>query len=102
MSRRRRLYSAPPSIHPSGVAYSWDDETVPIAALPHTWLATMIDRAPVMQNDSTAYASPDDAARGLLAYALTNASTGTRNDQGFFLAFRLRDALVGEPGRAWS
>jgi len=94
---------APPSVHPNGKGYYWEEGKNPsahfLAPLPDPLLRLLTGKTPMPRNGNTAPAAPldmDACARYWLAKALERAHDGERNDCGFWLACQLRDAQIPE------
>jgi hypothetical protein len=88
---------AAPSLHASGKRYAWRLGQSPMerkpAGLPE-WVFKRLEEKPKLntsQRQSAGGNSSQDLFRKLLGRALANATGGTRNEQGFWLACQLRD-----------
>jgi hypothetical protein len=90
---------APPSVHPSGAAYEWEDESDP-APLPH-WIADLLRPEPPTRSTL----SPPAVNFGTTPYgqkaledetqAVATAPEGTRNDRLNTAAFNLGQLVAG-------
>jgi hypothetical protein len=84
---------APPSLHQSGQCYRWKEAGSPLAALPD-WLSVLLapslDPTPRVPPRSRGKREP--GPRSWLCLALERARPGRRNETGYWLACRLRDA----------
>jgi hypothetical protein len=93
---------AAPSLHASGRRYAWRLGQSPMerkpAELPEWILKKLEDKQKLntSQRHASEGMSSKDLYRKLLGRALANATGGTRNEQGFWLACQLRDNGASE------